>query len=76
MVLTLQVKEATLPDSKPDEKSMKQSNRTRSSKRQVSVEDERSTSEEGQANGDATEDQLQVSIWECSTHHCLCCHCV
>ena len=58
--MTLQVEEATLPNSK----SVEQSSRTRSGKRQMAVKDEESTSEEAQANGDATEDQLQVS-------HCL-----
>ena len=59
--MTLQVEEATLPGSKSDEKSVKQPSRTRSSKRQMTVEEKESTSEEAQANGGATEDQLQVS---------------
>ena len=55
--MTLQVEEATLPNSK----SVEQLSRTRSGKRQMAVKDEESTSEEAQANGDAIEDQLQVS---------------
>ena len=57
----LQVEEATLPSSKSDEKSVKQSARTRSNKRKVTMKDEESTSKEAEANGDVTEDQLQVS---------------
>ena len=59
--MTLQVEEATLPSSKSDEKSLKQSTRTRSSRSKVTVKDEELTGEEPQANGDVTEDQLQVS---------------
>ena len=59
--MTLQIEEATLPSSKSDKKSVEQSTKTRSSKREMRVEEEGSTSEEAQANGDVTEDQLQVS---------------
>ena len=61
--VTLQVEEATLPSSKSDEKpAVKQSTRTRSSKRQRT--EESPSEEEAPANGaigDATEDHLQVS---------------
>ena len=75
--MTLQIEEATLPSSKSDEKSVKQSTRTRSSKREMRVEEEESTgeeaptSEEAQANGE----QLQVSdflMWKMFYHQLLC----
>lgn len=58
----MQVEEATLPGSQSDEKPLRQSARTRSSKSKVVVKDEELAEEEPQENGDVTENQLQVNI--------------
>lgn len=57
-----QVEEATLPGSKSDEKSLRQSTRTRSSKNKAAMKNEELAEvEQPQENGDLTEDQLLVS---------------